>query len=468
MANRSPEWDRTSLRRGARQVPGATARAAGIGTTQRPESRPEFLLDTPPEGAARWKISTLLARCRARSARRRIFCLSVRMFRGFSQRRPAPFVASALLFGTVAASPGLAQELPLQRDYPGTGPFECPVPSAVGPPSDDALTRAGQLTSDALQAVILGDLEVARTLLAQATEADATSAELAYRHGRVLEDLDFAQDAIFEYCRAIALGAEEAGIYDTRARLDAVYEIVRDRISERAREAFVSGLALTDSALYAGAVESFSVAIEETPEWASAIYNRAIVLEALGRIRESLADYRRYLQLTPSDIDPVVAAVTERVGMLEGSMSLPTPSPGGALTLGVLFPGLGQYYTGRGIGGTLVLSAAAGAVATGMLVKEIQIRCLTSVGADGLCPPEQIVSEATRRPYLLPSLGAAAAVTIVGAVEAFVKARRRRAEVDAVAGQAEARGPRLSGPTVTAGRGRPGAIDLHLLGLRFR
>jgi tetratricopeptide (TPR) repeat protein len=357
------------------------------------------------------------------------------------------------------------QALPLQRSFPGPGPFECPAPVAFGEPTPDERERARQLTSDALQAIILGELDGARILLSQATAADGSSAEFAYRHGRVLEDLGLADAAILEYCRALSLGAVEAGISDSRARLDALYEVVRERISDRALAAFVSGLSQADIGYYPEAIGSFSVAIDESPQWPAAVYNRAIVLEQLGRFQESLADYRRYLELTPSEVDPVVASVSERIGMIEGELTRPTPNPTSALALGVLFPGMGQYYSGRGRAGTVVLSGAMAVVVAGLVVKEVTVRCLVPVNGGEDCPAGQVVDETTRRPYLWPALGLTGAVMIGSAIEAWVRARRARAD-QPEGGEPTAAGPfRLDGPSIEA---RGGRVDLKLLQLRFR
>jgi tetratricopeptide (TPR) repeat protein len=359
-----------------------------------------------------------------------------------------------------------AQELTLQRDYPGLGPFVCPAPVAYAEPSTDDRAQAGQLASDAVQAVILGELLRAEELLTRASGLDPASAELAYRHARVLEDLQQSDGAMYEYCRALGLGAEADGIEDTRARLDALYEVVRSRIPERAREAFLSGVMNADLEIYEQSVDGFTQAIDAAPDWPPPIYNRAVVLERMGRVPESLADYRRYLELTPSDIDPVVAAVTERIGMLEGLVTLPTPSPGGALTLGVLFPGMGQYYSGRSLGGTVVLAAAGGAVAAGMLFKELTIVCKVDVPAGASCPAGQVHDERISRPYLRPAIGAAAAIMVIGAVEAYVRARGRRDDVaEALVPAVEARGVTISGPSVSS---RAGRVDVSFVALRFR
>ena len=372
-----------------------------------------------------------------------------------------------LLLGLTGGTSVSAQELRLERYYPGTGPFECPAPRTPAAPTEDQRVRASQLTSDALQASILGDLESARALLAQAATADPTSPEVAYRHGRALEDVEFRDEAILEYCRAIALGARDVGILDSRSRLDVLYEVVRERITDRARTAFVAGLNQADGALYENAANSFSVALDEVPDWAEAVYNRALVLERLGRVQESLSDYRLYLALTPNEVDPLVALVSERIGALEGSVTIPTPSPTAALALGVV-PGMGHYYTGRGLGGTAILTLAGAAVAAGLLVQDITVVCLNTPPSGASCPPGEIVEEIKDRPYLTPAMGVAAAVTLAGAVEAFLRARGRRAEQ---AEQAEAvqsltsTGLRISGPSVASRRGR---VDVSLLGLRFR
>jgi tetratricopeptide (TPR) repeat protein len=317
----------------------------------------------------------------------------------------------------------------------------------------------------------LGDLEGARTLLDQATASDATSPEYAYRHARVLEDLDLLDAAIQEYCRSIALGAADAGILDSRERLDVLYEIVRERISERALSAFVSGLREADAGLYAESAESFAVAIEETPDWAAAVYNRAIVLERLGRVPESLAEYRRYLELTPTEVDPVVVDVSARIGALEGALAQPTPNPGSALALGVLFPGMGQYYAGRSLQGTIVLSAAGAAVLAGLVFKEVTVRCLVPVASGEDCPPGETLDETSRRPYMGPALIATGAVMVGGAIEAYLRARRARAEQAETVEQfggvqtSASRGWRVTGPSISTSGSR---LDLNLLGLSFR
>lgn len=388
---------------------------------------------------------------------------------GLARGIPFSALVSALVCGFSAlvcgASPLAAQDpLQLQRDYPGSAPFVCPTPATPPEPSPQQRAQAGQLASEADNAVILGDYERARELLAQAAELDPATADVAYSHARVLETLGRARESMLEYCRTIALEADAASLEDARARLDALDEELRARISPRARERFADGLAQANTGLYPGAVEAFTDALEELPDWPEALYNRAVVLERMGLIQESMADYRRYVELRPNEVDPQVARVVQRIGMLEGIESVPTPSPGNTLALGMLFPGMGQYYSGRGVGGSVVLASAVTALTVGLTYKEVTVRCLSDVTGGEDCPPGDIIDETTERPLLGPALGVVAAVTVVAAVEAWIRARQARAEQREDAAP-DPGGFGLSGPSL---RPNGQALDFSFFSLRFR
>ncbi|MDA0329876.1 MAG: hypothetical protein O2958_12825 [Gemmatimonadetes bacterium] len=361
-------------------------------------------------------------------------------------------------------SPLAGQELPLQREYPGSRPYECPAPIGPVEPGPDARAQAGQLASEANQAMILGDLERVQVLLGRAVESDPTSADLAYRSARVLEDLGEVEPAMDEFCRALDLEVESIGIFDVQSRLDALFELVRTRIPTEARDAFVSGLTLADSSAFEEAAAAFTIAIETAPDWGAPLYNRALVYEYLGRIRASLDDYRAYLTLAPSSIDPIVAMVSERIGLLEGAASVATPSPSGAAVLGIV-PGMGHFYIGRPARGTLTLAAASGALAAGLFFKKITTLCLQDVAIGASCPSDLIVAELTERPYFWQGVAVGAAVTVVGAIDALLSARRRRAETATISDQEGNAGPRIGGPTMSA---RGGQVDVNLIRLMFR
>lgn len=362
-------------------------------------------------------------------------------------------------------TPLVGQEIALQRDYPGSGPYACPVFVVPVEPSPEDRARAGQLASDANQAMILGDLERVDALLARSADLDGTSADLAYRHARVLQDLGSIERAMIQFCRALDLDVESIGIVDAKDRLDALAEDVRVRLPEAAHEAFIQGLTQADDSLFTEAIESFTEAMEAAPEWATPLYNRAILYEHIGRIRQGLADFRNYLTYITVDPDAAAAMeVAERIGVLEGVASVVTPSPSGAFALGMV-PGMGHYYTGRPVGGTVILSLAVGVAAVAILSKDITTLCVNEVPPGEVCPPELIVGEITDKPFLLPGLGIAAAVTLIGAIDALLKARGRRAEAEAIGAPQPATGPQIGLPTVTT---RGNRVELNLLRIIFR
>ncbi len=370
-----------------------------------------------------------------------------------------------LIAGGVA--PLAAQELPLQRDYPGLGPFSCPPPAEYAEPDPDARTQAGQLASDASQAVILGELLRAQDLLDRATQLDPASPDLAYSHARVFEELGRPENAMAEYCRALSLGAVDAGILDSQDRIDALYEIVQARIPAIARAAFSNGLDQADAGAYDGAVASFSVAIDTVPDWAPAVYDRAVVYERMGSIQESLADYQRYLDLMPNDIDPVVGAGHAAHRHARRARQPADAEPGaGALALGDGLSGNGSVLHRAGCERHPRFSAlAAAAVTTGFLCQEGD-RSVPELGRrpGKTVPRTRSSTRSTDHPYLLPALGAAGAVTVIGAIEAFVHARGRRKEAEG-AQQETTAALRITGPSVAS---RGGRVDVNLLALRFR
>jgi len=313
------------------------------------------------------------------------------------------------------------QELSLKRDYPGSGPFVCPAVTLAAPPTEGERVQAAQVASSADQALVQGDLARAATLLARATELDPSSPELAYRRGRVLEDLGDRPGAIDSYCRVMAAGTGDYTATDAEARLQSLADERWAGISDDAAESYGVGLSRADLGEFSDAADSFGAALAVAPNWADAAFNRALMFDRMGRAQEALADLRRYLELRPDASDAV--AVSGRIGQLEGASAV-APRAGTALILGLMVPGMGQFYSDRDAGGLIVLSLAGGAVAAGLLVREVQAECLVTVGSGEDCPADQVFRENVERPYLWPALGAAAGVALIGAVEAFIKARR--------------------------------------------
>jgi hypothetical protein len=186
-----------------------------------------------------------------------------------------------------------------------------------------------------------------------------------------------------------------------------------------------------------------------------------------GRGAGPASAFLRYLELRPDAPDAI--PISQRIGQLQSLAIRAGPSPGAALALGMLVPGMGQFYSGRTLGGFAVLAAAGSALAAGFLFEEIHVRCLNPVEPGAACPPGEVVSTRTERPYLMLGVGAAAAAGVIGAVEAFIHLRGRRARAGSfpVGSSSSARGSGaiLEGPSVTTGFGQ---FDLNVLRLRFR
>ncbi len=378
--------------------------------------------------------------------------------------------------GAVATgAPVGAQELDFLRERPGAGATACePAPARTTSSSGrrssadgEADRQVAQLTSSADQALILGDIDRAEALLRRATDLDPSSAELAYRHARLLEDLGDVRGASAAYCRAIAMAADEEGFRDAEARLDALVLADGVTVPAPASAAFDEGLEAAEHGDWVTAADRFRTAGDLAPNWAAAERNYGVALARQGRRREAATALERYLDLRPDAPDAL--AVSRRVGQLQSLAVRTGPSPVVAGALGVLVPGMGQIYTGRSGPGLSMLGIAVGAAAAGFLVKEIDVRCLVSVEPGEGCPEGQVVSRRTRRPYLPAAIGVAAVLTVAGAVEAFLEARAQGSGDAAIpprvaTHRAPPDRPLLMGPALASTGGR---VDLRVIGLRL-
>ena len=84
------------------------------------------------------------------------------------------------------------------------------------------------------------------------------------------------------------------------------------------------------------------------------------------------------------------------------------------------------------------------------------------------CAPDDIVDEITERPYLSVGIGVAAGITVVAAVEAYVKAKRARAANEELFGPIAdtGEGGFMAGLPAVSTRG--GRVDLSFVRFRFR
>jgi hypothetical protein len=191
---------------------------------------------------------------------------------------------------------------------------------------------------------------------------------------------------------------------------------------------------------------------------ATALYQQAAQLNpgdasiayALGREYEAthdkraMGEYCRFLVLTPGATE--AADVRQRIGELalalppdttvvrlpatvadHVAMSAQMPAPGAALGAGLIVPGMGQFTTHRPAAGLLVMAAAGAAAWYGLQSQSVRSQ-VTNTAVDPFGNPYQFQTTAirTERPHVAVGLGAAAAVTLTAAIEAFTHARARR------------------------------------------
>jgi len=315
----------------------------------------------------------------------------------------------------------MAQELPLRRALPPAPADPCAVPTAefsgIAQTSSAQAAEADRRVADANQAAILGDPQRALALLAEAVALDPASPLLRYRLGRAMEESGDEAGSVAEYCRYLALAPDGPEASEVRGRLDGTGPFTRRAAVLQAHAAFSEGIQAYDRGEFETSALHFSRALVLEADWDTAHYNRGVAYVRAGRIGAGSADLGWYLELNPDAEDR--AMVEARLQALQLA---PAYSPSTALLSGILIPGMGHFYSGRPGAGALVLAVAGGSAAAGLLVREVEISCL-SLPVNGDCPPGQVAGRDESRPLLIPGLAVAAAVTVAGAIHAFRGAR---------------------------------------------
>jgi tetratricopeptide (TPR) repeat protein len=354
------------------------------------------------------------------------------------------------------------QDLPLKRTLPDPSPGGCVGLPAFDPQPVGAADaqEASRLAAAATQAAILGDQEGARDFLERAAGLNPADEGIAYELARTLDALEMVTPAVEAYCRYLALAPGGQDAQDVRAR---VLELnpPDTPLTPQAQLAFARGVDAFDAGDLDGADREFTGALAAEPELEQAYYNRALVYAAERRYEQAIDDFRTYLDLTPGAGDADL--VLERIGTLRSPPAVYNPAT--ALVAGVFIPGFGQFHTDRPVAGLVVLTAAASAVGVALLYTETEVSCRTP---EDPCPPNQVIDETTTRPFLVPGLAVAAAVTIGAAIEGFIHAKKKNAETAGVVGAGESPGPQgfsLLPPTL--GAGPDGSVALELVRLRF-
>jgi tetratricopeptide (TPR) repeat protein len=378
----------------------------------------------------------------------------------------ASAVAAGLLSDVVVATGQETPELPIRTEALAHPLAECPAwdPGAIERPTPEALDEARALAAAATEAALLGDLAGQRNLLQAASELDPFSQDYAYDRARAHEALAETEEAIRGYCRALALSSDGGDTAELGARLERLQAPLGPAIGAEARERYDLAVALMTQGSLEGAIQEFSAALTSNSELADAYYNRGLAHGALRQPEPAIEDLRSYLTRRPEarDRTDVEAAIRflEEPPVNYGA--------GTAFFLGLTIPGAGHFYTGRGLGGSVLMALAGGAAAAGVFYERVEVLCL-SVPRDGNCPQADVLSSESSRPLLVPALAAVGATALVSAISAYRGARARNDAAGRL-GIAEAEriarggGFRLLSPAITAGRD---GLALEILRFRF-
>lgn len=131
-------------------------------------------------------------------------------------------------------------------------------------------------------------------------------------------------------------------------------------------------------------------------------------------------------------------------------------NPSTALARGLLFPGLGQFYTDRTGTGMLFLGAAAGSIVAGIALSHpAKLEC------DEFDRCTELEAKAD---YILPAIGVAVGLAVIGAIEARSYAKRLQAESESSSRGTAGSGIRFHMPRLSA---TPTEIRLTLVRARF-
>ncbi len=354
--------------------------------------------------------------------------------------RPRGLVPGAglwlILVAPLAAQVGVGEIEPIRQLPPEPVVEPCarwadaPLPPVA---AVEEREEARTLAREAGEAVILGDLARARQLLERAATLDPRDAAIAIRLARLNDEGGQVEAALEGYCHYLRVAPGGPEREEASARAEALAPPPAELIPAAARAAFEAGLALYERGEGPEAVREFSRALVEFPDWAPAYLNRGLAHLLSGRETAARSDFERHLELDPD---------SERRTALERFEAGPEPEPEPApepvvrgysrtatFVSGALIPGMGHFSTGRPGRGAFVLAAAGGAAAAGLLSTRLEVDCLTIPGPDG-CPPGDILEERETRPHRVAGLGAAAGITLAGALHAVLTLPEARAGID--------------------------------------
>lgn len=337
-------------------------------------------------------------------------------------------VAVALVLPLTVAT-AAAQTLPL-KERPAPASLLC-TPSGQAPVCSPVnRQQVDDLVNAATRAMIIGDLAEASRLLTRALELDACAGDAAYLLGRVVAQQEGPEPAARWFCRYVTLSPFGASAPDARRQLA---QAVEAGAGAELRAEFSTGVALYLERKWRQAEEQFTAVLDRQPV-PEAVYNRALARIAMGRTEAARSDLTRYLELRPESED----RLDVEFALQQLAQGPRGPSPLAAFALGAVFPGAGQYYTGRLGFGLAVTGLVAGAAAAGYYYERTTILCRDPTPT-GDCPVDAVSGRETERPLLTAALATGLGIMLISAVEAGLHARKRPPPAGIVLGPATLR-----------------------------
>jgi tetratricopeptide (TPR) repeat protein len=301
------------------------------------------------------------------------------------------------------------------------GPAGCT--SLVSPPSPDgggtltprdAADSTRKLIAIGQDAAVQGDHAAARDAFVVAARLAPSNERVAYYLAREYEDLGEIPNASRQYCRYLALVPNAPDADEVRGRLLRLTPPAEIARTDEARAQFRSGVTLLQQKQFVPADSAFGHVIRVLPGASEAFYNRGLSRAARGLRAAAMADFERYLQLSPGASDQ--AAIRSAMARLQDRVW----DASSVFLQGLIAPGVGQMATGRPIRGVLILALGGGIAAAGLTNKST---LQTNEYRDPFGNPYIDSVQVTEHPYLLPAAGALAAVWLLSALEASAFAR---------------------------------------------
>jgi tetratricopeptide (TPR) repeat protein len=198
-------------------------------------------------------------------------------------------------------------------------------------------------------------------------------------------------------------------------------------LAERAQQAAILG----DRA---SAREQLRQAAALDPRDPDLAYQLARANDAAGAAADAASEYCRFLSLAPEGAE--AAEARERVAILAPPAHVNGPgtvtgrlSPTRALSLGLVIPGAGQFYTGRPVVGALAFGAAAAGVGCAMM-QRTTFTTTQETATDPFGNPYTYTARhpVSSRPCLVPGLAIAGSIAVAGAIEAYSHVRELNAD----------------------------------------